>query len=427
MRKKKKGGIEQSRIHVRQNKNTEVMQFQKKERRHDKRVSLPVILLLVWIGVYFASITFPITYYGIGTGGLHVINWRPAYIMENVSNMLRQSYELLILGKKVEILASYCMFLAIGLAGAALAACGAVFQGAFKNVLAGPSTMGVMSGGSMGAILYLLFLYPVLSARQSGGDVAGRLINANSMTVGAQYAQQFCTLAGCFGGVLLVISVAMIAGKGKLSSSAMVVAGMVFSGVVSNILMIVQYYVLALDAVAGAALVEALQILMNGSFNTTMEPLPVAMMGIPIVVCLIILMILRGKLNLLSLGEDEAVSMGVNVRFYRNLMIVIGTVMTAVVVSFCGRIGFIGFMVPLLVRKLTGPDLKKLLPVSIIAGAIILTVIYDVARLAGHRTDAINMFTSIVGCAVLVVALLRKGGAQNAAKQGPNAAGMGFR
>lgn len=423
MKKRKKKTIDYNRIHIRQNDNSEIVQYQRKERRHDKRLSLAVILIIVWIGVYFGSVLFPITYYGMGTGGLHVEFWRPAHIMEQASIMLEQSYELFVLGKDVEVLGSYCQFIAIGLAGAALASCGAIFQGAFKNVLAGPSTMGVMSGGSVGTMLYLILLSPVFAARLSSDTVAKWVAAYNSMTIVEQYAQQLCTLLGCFGGVLLVVLVAMIAGKGKVSSTAMVVAGTVFSGVVSNILMVLQYYEIA---VGNSEVIESLQLLMLGNFNVMIRPLPVVMMGVPIIVCLIVLIILRGRLNLLSFGEDEAASMGVNVRFYRNLMIVIGTVMTAMVVSFCGRIGFIGFMVPLVMRRLTGPDLRKLLPVSMISGAIMLTVIYDVARLAGRR-DAINMFTSIVGCTVMVVALLRKGGGKNAAEQGPNAPGMGFR
>lgn len=407
MKRKKKGGVEQNRIHVRQKEDAEILQFQKKEVRHDKRISVPVILLIVWIGLYFGSITFQITYYGIGTGGAHGLFWRPAAVMEHVSDVLQRSYALFILGENNTILAEYCMFLAIGLAGASLAACGAIFQGTFKNVLAGPSTMGVMSGGTLGAMLYLMAYY------------SGMIEPSDSL-------KHFCALAGCFGGVLLVILVATVAGKGKVSSTAMIIAGTVFSGVVSNILMIAQYYVIAQDPWTGANMLEEMRFLMMGSFLDVRDVRSVIVMGIPIAVCLILLMALRGRLNLLSFGEDEAASMGVNVKLYRNLMIVIGTVMTAMVVSFCGRIGFIGFMVPLLVRKLTGPDLRKLLPVSIAGGAVLLTVIYDVARLAG-RTDSINMFTSLVGCTVLVVALLRKGGGRNAAEQGANAAGMGIR
>lgn len=408
MKRKKTGGVEQNRIHVRQKEDAEVFQFQKKEGRHDKRVSISIILLIVWIGLYFGSIIFQITYYGVGTGGTHGLFWRPAAVMEHISDMLQRSYALFILGEEDAVtLGEYCMFLGIGLAGASLAACGAVFQGTFKNVLAGPSTMGVMSGGSLGAMLYLLASY------------SGLIAASDSL-------KHFCALAGCFGGVLLVILVATIAGKGKVSSTAMIIAGTVFSGVVSNVLMIVQYYVIALDAWSGANILEELQFLMLGNFLAVRDPKSVAVMGIPILVCLVFLMALRGRLNLLSFGEDEAASMGLNVKLYRNLMIVIGTVMTAMVVSFCGRIGFIGFMVPLLVRKLTGPDLRKLLPVSIIGGTVLLTVIYDVARLAG-RADSINMFTSLVGCSVLVVALLRKGGGRNAVEQGPNAPGMGIR
>lgn len=118
--------------------------------------------------------------------------------------------------------------------------------------------------------------------------------------------------------------------------------------------------------------------------------------------------------------------MGLNVRLCKNLMILIGTVLTAMVVSFCGRIGFIGFMVPMIVRRLTGPDLKKLLPVSMLAGAVFLTIIYDIACLLQLQSN-ISMITGPLGCIVMVITLFRKGGGRNAGGKNVSAQGMGIR
>ena len=101
--------------------------------------------------------------------------------------------------------------------------------------------------------------------------------------------------------------------------------------------------------------------------------------------------------------------MGVNIYGLRIGMIVIGTILTAVVVAFCGHIGFLGFMIPLVGRKLVGPNMEKLLPASMLIGAILLTIVFDIASIA-MLTSYLNLFTSCIGGIVLLVTLLTKGG-----------------
>ena len=117
--------------------------------------------------------------------------------------------------------------------------------------------------------------------------------------------------------------------------------------------------------------------------------------------------------------------MGLNVRRYKNLMILSGTILTAMVVSFCGRIGFIGFMVPLVMRRITGPDMKKLLPAVIMAGAVFMTVIYDIACIFALETS-LSVITGPLGCIVMIITLFRKGGGSDEAGKGATASGMGF-
>lgn len=396
----------------------EITGFQKKNKKRMHKLSIPLILLLVWIGLYFGSIIFNVTYYTSGTGG-ESMN-RMSYYMNQISTFIECTYNLVFdAGPTGNIEMSFCRFLAIALAGAALAACGAVFQGTFRNVLAGPSTMGVMSGGSMGCMIYLLFFYSAgISVYSAGGYIQ------QALSFVQRFQQQLCVLAGCFGGVLLVLLVATIVGKGKVSSSAMVIAGTVFSGVISNITMVCQYWIMATDP--SDPRIEYMREMMMGSFDNMTTLTIVGMMGIPILICLVLLCAGSAKLNILSLGEEEAVTMGLNVRLCKNLMILIGTVLTAMVVSFCGRIGFIGFMVPMIVRRLTGPDLKKLLPVSMLAGAVFLTIIYDIACLLQLQSN-ISMITGPLGCIVMVITLFRKGGGRNAGGKNVSAQGMGIR
>jgi iron complex transport system permease protein len=186
--------------------------------------------------------------------------------------------------------------------------------------------------------------------------------------------------------------------------------------------MVIQYYIILKDPTDTR--VEEIQDLMMGSFNDVTTGRTILLMAVPIVLCLALLLALRGKLELLGLGE-EAETMGVPVARYRNLTILLGTVLTAVVVAFCGRLGFLGFMIPLVGRKLVGPGLRKLLPVSLLIGSILLTVVFDVAYICG-LTDYLNLFTSSIGCTVMLVTLLcRKGGQGNDAFPGRTPARMG--
>jgi iron complex transport system permease protein len=85
------------------------------------------------------------------------------------------------------------------------------------------------------------------------------------------------------------------------------------------------------------------------------------------------------------------------------------------VVAFCGHIGFIGFMIPLVGRKFVGPGMERLLPASMLLGSILLLVVYDLAYIAG-LTSYLNLFTSSIGGVVLLVTLLKKRGTGRAAE-----------
>lgn len=371
---------------------TEVSKLNEKKKRQRGRLTVPAILFLIWIGLYLGSAVFGFRFYSKQFG----VD-RSSHLFSMSSSFIEHSFNLFFhAGDTGSIEYVYYILLMVALTGAALAACGAVFQGTFKNVLAGPSTMGVMSGCSMGCMIYMLCFYET---------------NAVAVTFVQQYQMELLILVGGFGGVLLILLVSTFVGRGKVSASTMVIAGTVFSGVISNIMLLAQYWIIANDP--SDPRVEDLKELMMGHFDNWPPLSTVIMMAVPILICLFILMFISGNLNVLSLGEEEAETMGLNVRRYRMLMIVIGTALTAVVVAFCGQIGFIGFMVPLIMRRLVGPDLRKLLPVSILGGAILLTVIYDIARLTGFEST-ISMLTGPIGCCVMVVALFRKGGGRRA-------------
>lgn len=332
----------------------------------------------------------------------------PAYIFESVKSRFSQFYAFFT-GGHSEFGITVYQYLAVIVTGAALAACGTVFQGSLRNVLAGPSTMGVMAGGTLGFMVYLLLF--------TSGDASYVFSEADLDAWAGRsffeiYGLQLFALLGCFASVALTVGVATAAGRGRLSAPAMILSGTVFSAITGGISNLIQYYMILTDPYDTR--IEAVRELMMGSFNRINGPVPLLMMAAPILLCLAVLVLLRHRLNLLSLSEDEALTIGVNIRAYRYVMIAVGTVITAFVVAFCGHIGFLGFMVPLVGRKLAGPDMAKLLPVAMLTGAILLTLVFDVAYICG-LTDYLNLFTSSIGGAVMLVTLLRKGGAGRAA------------
>ena len=403
---------EGQRIHLK-NTPTQVEEFQDLEKKHSKNFSVIGLLAIALIVLFFLSLVFIVPY--------DQFAFTPSWIFTHVQDRFTQFY-LIISGKNDEFLKVFCQYIAVMLAGCALSVTGGVFKGSFKNVLAGPSTMGVMSGGTLGALVYIL-LFTVSETQAEEGKTAALAEYASHSIIEA-YGTQLFILVGSFLAVGLVMGIALAAGRGKVSGTAMIMSGTVLSSLTSSVFMMVQYYMILTDP--SDTRIETLQDLMMGSFNNIENFLDIALFGIPIIVCIVICMSVSGRLNLLSLGEDEARSMGIDTGFYRNMMIIVGTVLTAIVIAFCGRIGFLGFMVPMVARKLVGPDMKKLIPCSALIGALMLTVVFDVAYICG-LTDYMNLFTSSIGGIVMVIVIMRKGGKPDAVKQGPAAGNMGIR
>ncbi len=394
-----KRSLSNNKIHLRAAQaEEETRQLREEEQKRGGRLPVTAVLAILLFFLFWGSLLLVVPY--------RQWTFSPAWIFESVRTRFEQLYRFLF-GEYTAFSITVWQYLAIMLVGAALAACGTIFQGSFRNVLAGPSTMGVMSGGSLGCLLYLVLIWEETGSEGLWG----------------RYAQPFCTLIGCFAGVALVLVVATAAGRGRLSPSAMVLSGTVFSTVTQSFSKLIQYYIILKDPTD--VRIELIQSLMMGSLDRVTSGTTVLMMGIPILLCLGGLLVLSGRLNLLSMGEEEALTMGVNVPAYRYLMIGIGTVLTAVVVAFCGHVGFLGFMIPLVGRKLVGPDMRRLLPVCMLLGAILLMAVFDIAYIAG-LAGYLNLFTSSIGSIVMIVVLFsRKEGAERAAFPGRNPANLG--
>lgn len=263
--------------------------------------------------------------------------------------------------------------LAAALVGSALASGGAVFQGLFHNPLVSPYVLGVSSGAGFGAAVAILL----------GAGAA------------ATQASAFAT------GALAVSLTWLVAYSGRdRSHVTLVLAGFVIGSLFSSLVAGAQYV-----ADPSTKLPQIVFWLMGSLASVQWSDLLRA--TVVIVPCLGAVILLRWKLNVLSMGDDEARSLGENPGVMRLILIGLTTAMTAVSVAISGVIGWVGLVVPHLARGIVGPDARRMVPASIALGAIYMMLIDDVARTLTRAEIPLGILTGIVGAPVFVLLLRR--------------------
>jgi iron complex transport system permease protein len=257
--------------------------------------------------------------------------------------------------------------------GAGLACSGASYQCIFGNPLVSPDILGVSAGAGFGAAL-------------------GILLSGNSVVVQGQ---------ALIFGLLAVAIVLMISRVNKKTELFMLVlSGVIVGAFFEALISLIKYVADPQDTL------PAITVWLMGSLaSVSYGKLMIAFLTI--LPCTIVLMTLRWKMNLLSLDVEEAVSMGVNVEFLRLVIIIVSTLMTAVSVSLCGIIGWIGLVIPHIGRFVVGDDHRGLIPACIIIGAGYLLVIDSVARSLTAAELPLSILTAMIGAPFFGV-MLRK-------------------
>lgn len=265
------------------------------------------------------------------------------------------------------------------LAGSGLAISGAAFQSLFSNPLATPDTLGVATGTSFGATLGIMLGF-----------------NSFGIQVSAFIFGIIC--------VILVYFISRI--RGQSNMIMIILAGMVIGSLFEAMVSLIKYTADPQD--------ELPQItfwLMGSMSGIDLHDL---MLGSPFILAgIIIIFVLRWKMNMLSLHEDEAKSLGVNVQMVRMFVIAAATLITASVVSVCGKIGWVGLLIPHISRMIFGNNNKSVIPASIGLGAVFMVVIDTIARSATAAEIPISILTAVVGAPFFII-LLRKTGGINA-------------
>jgi len=180
----------------------------------------------------------------------------------------------------------------------------------------------------------------------------------------------------------------------------LILSGMVVSALFGAFVSIVKY-----TADPFSQLPEITFWLMGGLSDAGIGKLSASV--IPFSLSLIALLAIRWKINVLSLGEEEAAALGVNVRLVRAVVVCCATMLTALAVSIAGQVGWVGLVVPHIARMLTGPNYRTLLPVSAVTGAIFLLLVDDAARNLIAVEIPLGILTAVIGAPVFILLLLR--------------------
>ncbi|MBR2778614.1 MAG: iron ABC transporter permease [Firmicutes bacterium] len=264
------------------------------------------------------------------------------------------------------------------IAGAGLASSGAAFQSLFANPLATPDTLGVANGASFGAVLAILMGF---------GAVEVQLM-----------ALAFGVLA-----VMLVFFVTRGMGQRNPSMLMVILAGIVISSLFSALVSLVKYVADPQDVL------PVITFWLIGRFSEITRAS--MLMSVPLILAgCILIYLLRFRLNALSLSEDEAKALGVNLRLIRILVIAAAAMTTASVVSVCGVIGWVGLLVPHIARMLFGNDNRFIVPASILFGGLFMLVIDTIARCATTSEIPVSILTAVIGAPLFIILLRRTGG-----------------
>ncbi len=271
------------------------------------------------------------------------------------------------------------------LAGSGLALCGLMMQTLFRNPLAGPFVLGISSGASLGVALL------VMASSWFGGHAMVQVFS---------YGHLGMVLAAMAGALIVMFLVIWVSVRVADSVSILII-GMMFGSATGAIVSLLQYF-------SDPDAVKSFLVWTFGDISAvTAEHLKLLA---PIVIAgLLAGLMLKKPLNALMLGENHARVIGVNVKRFRIIIIIVTGLLTGAITAFTGPIAFVGLAVPHLARAiLKSSDHKALTPATLMCGAIIMLICDILAQLpASNQVLPINTVTAIFGAPVVIWVILR--------------------
>jgi iron complex transport system permease protein len=270
-----------------------------------------------------------------------------------------------------------------GVVGAALAAGGVVMQGVVRNPLADPGVLGISNGAAVGAVAFLVLGAPLTRALP---ELGAWLLPA-------------CAFAGALAASLVALRLARV--EGELSTTALLLGGVGLAALCGAAIGVLVF-------LADDAQLRSITFWNLGSIAIASWPV-VAAVALPVGAALLVLPRCAPALDRLLLGELEAHHLGVNVRRTVGVAVACSALAVGAAVASCGVIGFVGLVVPHVLRGWLGPGHRRLLHAAMLGGAILLILADTAARTMVAPTELpVGVLTSLVGAPVLLVLVRRK-------------------
>ena len=263
--------------------------------------------------------------------------------------------------------------------GIGLSLSGLLYQETFRNKLVSPDLLGVSTGASVGAAFAIVL------------GLSSALISVFAFMMG----------------LLTVLATVMIS---KLfrngSSTILLLSGIIVGGFMSAILSLIKYFSYDITTLA------SITYWLMGLFENATLYQDYFLIGI-VGVCVVILLLISHPINLVNQGKAEAQTKGIHYNFYRGLIIVLSTILTAISVCFCGTISWIGLVIPHIVRLLAGRDAKRTIPLCITFGATFMVLVDILSRTFTDSEIPLSAVTGLLGTLIFVTILFIKRGILN--------------
>lgn len=268
------------------------------------------------------------------------------------------------------------------ISGAGLALGGVVMQATVQNPLADPYILGISSGGTLGAAFAML-------AVSSFNLVGSSSLSINLMSfLGALFAS------------ILVFKFSSIGGR--ITSTKLVLSGVVINLIFSSLTNLLIYFTNDNSAIRSAT-EWTMGSLVSANFNNILIPFVV------VFVCIVFFMTQYRIMNGMLLGDETAITLGIDLSMYRKIYLVIVSILTGVLVSSCGIIGFVGLVIPHITRSLVGTNHKYNIPVAILIGAIFLVWADVLARILIKNMEMpIGIITSLIGAPFFMYIMIKR-------------------
>ena len=260
------------------------------------------------------------------------------------------------------------------LVGASLSAAGAAYQGVFQNPMAAPDVLGASAGAGFGAALAIYI------------DLSGIMITGLAF-------------------LMSLFTVALVFFLSRHTKGERVI-GLVLAGIIISSLFQSGTSFIKLVADPTNKLPAITYWLMGSLVGASKKELSLVIL--PVVLGLLPLILLRWRLNVLTMGDDEARSLGVNADRLRIAVVVCATLVTAASVSVSGMIGWVGLVIPHMMRRLVGSDYRYLMPASIIGGGLFLLIVDNFSRNLAATEIPIGILTSFIGAPFFVLLITRR-------------------